>query len=124
MQVANQKLSADAQEASRAEYQKLLTEFRIDSEQSIETIQAAIMTKIENRKQKFLSKIAAITEKLQVMHRWVNKRITSVEEKVSSLEKIDGTKVINLKKSVDRKLVIMEEKINNQCELLQKVLAR
>ena len=64
------------------------------------------MEKIEDREQKFLSKIErkleTISGKLQEIHESVSKRINGVEERVSHLEK-----------SVDGKLVMMGEKINN-----------
>ena len=64
-------------------------------------LQAAIMDKMEDREQKFLSKIKrkleATSEKLQEIHESVSKRITGVEERVSHLEKTIDTKVNCLK---------------------------
>ena len=83
MQEANQKLF----EVSRAKKQNL---------------QAAILPKIGKEHE-------ATSGKLPEIHDSASKRITCVEERVSHF--VD-TKVVNWK-IVDRKLVIMEERINN-----------
>ena len=72
------------------------------------------MEKMENREQKFLSKIerklAVTTEKLQEIRESFSQRITSVEEKVLDLEK-----------TVDGKLSTSRASDRNQFELSQKV---
>ena len=64
------------------------------------------MEKMEDREQKFLSKIErkleATSEKLPEIHDSFSRRITGTEERVSHLEKIVDTKVNCLENTVDK----------------------
>ena len=84
-------------------YLKLLEpKTRRGSEQKIERMQAAILSKIGKE-------LKATSRKLQEINESVSRRITGVEEGVSHLEKTVDKTVNNLEKAV----VMMEEKIKN-----------
>ena len=90
----NQKRLTEIKETYRIENQLLLVESRRDSEQRMERIQAAVLSKIEKE-------LEATSGMLLEIHDSVSRRITGGRERVSHLEKTVDTKVDNLEKAVE-----------------------